>query len=76
MASHIKKYEIVTLAVHALFTAHRTSGISGLILCGVLCAVWYRYEEEDGGGGGGGWWWKFKSLNMHFFFAYFIQRRV
>jgi hypothetical protein len=58
MASHIKKYEIVTLTVHAPFTAHSTSGISGLILGGVLCSG-VRFgidmkketveEEEEGG---------------------------
>jgi hypothetical protein len=55
MASYIKKYEIVTLAVHATFTAH-TSGISGLILGGVLCGgvrfdidMKKETEEEEGG---------------------------
>jgi len=39
MASHIKKHEIATLVVHLPFTANRTSGITDLILGGVVCGV-------------------------------------
>ena len=58
MASHVKKYEIITLAVHAPFTTHRASGISGPILGGVLCGgvpfgidmkKETQEEEEEGG---------------------------
>jgi hypothetical protein len=53
MASHT--CEIVTLAVRTPFTTHRTSGISDLIVGGVLCGGVRlgidkkETEEEEGG---------------------------
>ena len=75
MASHIKKYEIVTLAVH-LTTFYCTQNKWyywpdprwRVVLCG---AVWYRYEEGDGGGE-----WKLESLNMHFFCVFYIAKVI
>jgi hypothetical protein len=71
MASHITKYQIIAVTVHVPLTAHRTSGISGLILrgmlfCGVRFGIDIKETKEEGG-----------SSNILFFFsAYFVQRRL